>query len=415
MQKLINSQQISDCLIEDLLSCENYSFAVAWVTDKSAFYENLLKNLDKINIGIIGLDLAGTSPDVLEKLYDKSNIGFRQNVYSVFHPKTHVFNFGDYAHVYMGSSNLTSGGLGKNTEMNLMVKVATDSELYQEVMAEVLSYKYHTISNDGFTEEFFEEYRNRYEARQLFDRSLLNSDIDELVESLHDVKEYVITDLDWQSYAERVENEFFQEDGRAFEERLDLLDTVKNLFKKYGSLKNMSIEDQRIIVGISLKGDIDYYKYRGWFGTLQSIGQLMGYYNSKGEHYSQNAIEAISNAIDIIPLEGEVTEEQFKQYIKAILPVLKYDSEKSNSTAFFSRFLTLKRPDLFVSLNGANKEILEWQYGENYKHYSNYWKMIEWLKESEWYLVGDKNHSAWKYRMAFVDSLAYSYTNQDYL
>ena len=59
----------------------------------------------------------------------------------------------------------------------------------------------------------------------------------------------------------------------------------------------MSIEDQRIIVGISLKGDIDYYKYRGWFGTLQSIGQLMGYYNSKGEHYSQNAIEAISNAI----------------------------------------------------------------------------------------------------------------------
>lgn len=414
---LLNAEQLHELLLEDLENCESYSFAVAWVT-LTDYYELLRKHEKKVSQGIIGLNLYNTTPAILKEFRDKDAFFFRLDDVSVFHPKVHLFKFTNYAHIYIGSSNSTRGGLGKNTELNIMLEVDLDSDIYNQLVQQINEYTDDALTPEKIDEDFINRYIQKHDARVKFNikiENIDNSEISDLLTALNEVEEKNIVDLTWSDYIFKVEKEKYQDEDSAFEQRIDLLDRVQNLFKKYKSLKNMPLEEQRIIAGIVLAGDNDFYPYRGWFGFLRSIGKLKGYYNEVGQHFNENVLSTISDALDLIPNKGKVTEEQYYNYINKIMPALGYNPKTTKSTAFFSRFLTLKRPDQFVVVNSGNRYILHRHFSINPDNPKKYWELIKWLQEAKWYEFGESDHPAWQYRMAFVDSLTYSYTNQDNL
>ena len=414
---LLNAEQLHKHLLEDLENCESYSFAIAWVTNND-YYQSIYENIEKVETGVIGLNLYNTAPQVLEECCDLSNIHFRQDKMSVFHPKIHVFKFDKNAHIYIGSSNLTFGGLAKNTELNLKIETLINSDLSSKVLNEIRNFANEALSAEILNEKFIEEYQKKYSATVDFNLKVKNADIDNIQEALNDVEEQSILELSWNEYAERISNEVYYGNNHAFEQRLNLLDKCQTLFKQYGSLKSMPLEDQRIIVGVTLAGDKDYYSYRGWFGPLgEGIKKTKGIYNSKGEKFNQQAIDEISDAVDTIPLEGDIDFETNEKYVNKLLPVFGWNPKTSEASALYSRFLVLKRPDCFIALNGGNEDTINYYYSTSSapKNYADYWNLIQWLKQAKWFISGDTSSSAWKYRMALVDSLTYSYTNQDYL
>lgn len=82
---------------------------------------------------IIGVDSRGTSKIALSWLLDL--LGFRRLfVYhnpgnGTFHPKIAIFKGARVAHLFVGSSNLTGGGLSRNFEFNVEIELNTQKKL----------------------------------------------------------------------------------------------------------------------------------------------------------------------------------------------------------------------------------------------------------------------------------------------
>ena len=99
---------------------------------------------------------------------------------SVFHPKIHVFKFDKNAHIYIGSSNLTFGGLAKNTELNLKIETLINSDLSSKVLNEIRNFANEALSAEILNEKFIEEYQKKYSATVDFNLKVKNADIDNI-------------------------------------------------------------------------------------------------------------------------------------------------------------------------------------------------------------------------------------------
>ncbi len=92
----------------------------------------------------VGVDLRGTSieglTDLLETIRERGELWvFHNEIPSTFHPKVYVFKEESRAEVYVGSGNLTEGGLFTNYEAGFQASLdltsETEQRTYQEVMA----------------------------------------------------------------------------------------------------------------------------------------------------------------------------------------------------------------------------------------------------------------------------------------
>lgn len=91
---------------------------------------------------VIGIDLGGTSQEVLKEIYSWNAECFvvkHRTPGHTFHPKVFLFEFPDKAEIIMGSNNLTEGGFFKNYEGFVRVVYArpSDEEAYQTAQKEL--------------------------------------------------------------------------------------------------------------------------------------------------------------------------------------------------------------------------------------------------------------------------------------
>ncbi|MDQ3704542.1 MAG: phospholipase D-like domain-containing protein [Chloroflexota bacterium] len=96
---------------------------------------------------LAGMDMQGTEPEALETIYRLSRVNSNVSLYcysaleptAIYHPKLYLIRHEDDVTAIVGSSNLTAGGLKKNTEINLALK----GTLHDEVVADMYqSYAY---------------------------------------------------------------------------------------------------------------------------------------------------------------------------------------------------------------------------------------------------------------------------------
>jgi HKD family nuclease len=125
--------KLADKIYEGFYDADDVKFAVAYVSERGwrVFSEAVESNLSRpfsFEI-IIGLSDLVTDPVALEKIYvlaqENDNVDlycyFPDRNKGIFHPKTYLFIKEPYVKAFIGSSNLTAGGLKANREMNVMI------------------------------------------------------------------------------------------------------------------------------------------------------------------------------------------------------------------------------------------------------------------------------------------------------
>lgn len=110
------------------------------------------RNGGKIKV-VVGIDSKGTTIEGLELLYnlcDEVYVFHDNNPLQNFHPKIYILEKeGEYAEIYIGSSNLTRGGLFSNYEGNIGIILDLGKNDEKEIFDEFIQlFNYYSNIND---------------------------------------------------------------------------------------------------------------------------------------------------------------------------------------------------------------------------------------------------------------------------
>ena len=147
-------------------------FAIALVNDLGFDYiQNKLQNHCKQSY-LVGIDLP-TSPSVLKKMQSKLiNDSFRSGIFKFnanYHPKVYLFKIAGNFIAFIGSSNLTNGGLKNNIELNYKV---TNQKHCRDVLT---WFENHFKNSYPLTDENIFEYEKQFDTIELANRTIKQS------------------------------------------------------------------------------------------------------------------------------------------------------------------------------------------------------------------------------------------------
>ena len=224
-----------------------------------------------------------------------------------------------------------------------------------------------------------------------------------------------LTGFDWDNYYSRLIDNEGRNDKEKIKIRLKLLDKCQLLFKEK-SFKDFSKDEQKAVAGI-VKNIGDGIEDWQFFGSTSANGRF------KTKLKDKKIVKRLSDAIDLIPLKGNVDKDIYDKYVKAMKNAL----GMNDPVTICTRFLALRRPDLFVCMAGRSSKneeqstiskLLE-MLGEKVKKsttisLNNYWdKVVENIRNSKWYKESLRENAdiieirIHQYRAAMLDGLCY--------
>ena len=375
--------------------CSKYnviSFATAWAGSHSII-DVLFENREKIKKSTVGLHFYQTSPEFIKRFESVPQIQYDKRFSTdIFHPKVYLF-YNDVKNwsAIVGSSNLTGGGFGKNIECNIYLTSETDSDDIFHSLNLLLKESWKKSEPMG---DFFEEYEE-IASQSMFVRKKYKRPANPNLSS-----------LDWNNYIKRLEQ---NTDDDAIRTRLDLLDKAQELFS-FLSLKYFPGDYSLAVMGlIEEYEDISDWRY---FGSTKPNGKFR-------KNYKNKYLDGLSNALDNIPLSGDVNQELYQKFVDEVRNITGFN----NPITICTRLLTMKRPDIFVCVAGRQNQDGEIStmaklcnlLGSKRKTITldNYWdEIILSIKESEWYqtpsnMISEKYIRLYNYRAAMLDALYY--------
>ena len=135
-----NGQKIISSIINELNSCVEFFFSVAFITQSGVtMLLNTLKELEEKNIKgkiIASQYLNFTNPKALKKLLEFENIELRILTEDNLHAKGYIFRKKDTYSLIVGSSNLTQEALSYNKEWNVKISSMGKGSLIKETIFE---------------------------------------------------------------------------------------------------------------------------------------------------------------------------------------------------------------------------------------------------------------------------------------
>ena len=398
---ITNLKELSKIFIDYCDKYQQISFVTAWAGKSNAVIDALYRNKNKIVHSSVGLQFYQTDPEFIDRFWEVEEIQYcKNNSTDVFHPKAYLFYKKDSSKwaVIIGSSNLTNGGFARNKECNVLLTSETDNEaVFKSVKTMIENY---WQLSDLLSDEEFDEYEDNANKNKPYLKQLKKPVSPE------------INGLGWDGYIKRMADN--QEEGIIDSEhnriRLNLLDTAQRLFRKYKSLKKFPDEYAEAVVGLkrNYKGIDDWC----FFGSMTGK-------TSFRSNFRKEFLNGLSDALDIIPLNGPVHELQFDQFVHAV----RKTSEYKDPITLCTRLLAMKRPDFFVCAAGRSSKngqestmsMLCSLLNLDRKTLSidNYWNLIILsIQNSDWYqtdvdLIPEEEKKIYSYRAAMLDALYY--------
>lgn len=377
----------------------NYEWAVAWAGEVNGFdMANILSaNENKIRKLVVGLHFYQTAPSFIRRFISNKQVRFVLQSDGTFHSKVYLFynSSSDWAAI-VGSMNFTTSAFHKNSEAGICISSKDASvDTFNQIRNYIAS-----IWENGkmMSEDDLSAYTGASNLQQ--------SKLDSLRRLEVLSNKVVVSSLDvmtWPEYYKAMlENETFD----YIITRLDVLKEARAFFKSYKHFDTMPLAVRQCIAGIdgSMGGhsNVEHWQL---FGNMVAAG----YYKSD---IINNA--KLGKALDIIPLEGAVSEAQFNEYCQPFFDY--YD----NPLACATRLLAIKRPDLFICIDSKNKQILSDILGipKSKMTIQNYWNLfLKRLYASPWYQDNTLAHGiealAKKYRVAMLDAICYRHSADD--
>lgn len=206
----------------------------------------------------------------------------------------------------------------------------------------------------------------------------------------------------WDDYFKTIQ----QDENHQFEDRLALLDYSKQNFQDNSSFLAIELEDRKLISGLpNIANSKTERLDHGWFGSTHSNGKFRSLIN--------NGNQKVAEAIDKIPLTGEVSKEDFLAYYQLFQKI-----GYKNPIGVSTRLLAMKRPDLFFCYNGANQKGICEELGlSQHLDAERYWEEIllriyatPWFNSSK--PSEPTEQQAWSGRVALIDCIYYEPKNK---
>jgi HKD family nuclease len=395
--KIIHQKSIKSLFERLLKKCESATLAVAWANPGEAEAKVLQSQSKKICKMYVGTSFWHTDPSFIEEYIDHPGCIFiKDNV--VFHPKVYLFEHADGKwDGIIGSANFTRAAFASNQEVmvhwdekDLGAQAARESldqilESYKVLprLTSSMLHRYRAYRENqrdkmsSLSGEYESDHSHSFsnKAAKKRPRSLLDSEI---------------FSLDWNGYATRVARD------TTLLERVEVIKASRRLFQEKKHLADFSLAERKGVAGFGPEKDIRWH----WFGAMSGAG------------YFKQAINtspiAISKALDEIPLQGDVTKNQYDAFVKKFTNAI-----QRSGIATATRLLAMKRPDVFLCMTNSNSVRMAIEFGIPKRvSLDNYWdRIVLRIRDAIWWssstpgLVREKE--IWKARAAFLDSLFY--------
>ena len=394
--KLLEATQLSRQLKKLFDEHETISIAVAW-GHWTPVAKALLRNKSKLDSVILGIDFSASDPDLIDKLVGVPNAFVAEKTPGCFHPKIYYFQTGKSAAAIVGSANFTRGGLGANIEANIYMRGDADETIFSEIRGQLAAYQQFRRS---ITKELAKSYRIQAEAASKKPRP--KSPVFPNEKDQTDRFTSKLASMSWDDFSSRAQEDKFHDYTR----RIELVRAIQTMFAKSGSFMDLSVAEWKGVAGIlseaeAAKAKLEGYDW-GWFGSMKRATMF-----SKA---IQQKKLGIAKALDQIPKRGDVTRLQFENYVRAFRKTLAAKDPLGSAT----RLISMKRPDLFVCVDGPNKEGLAdaLNFSPTTLSLDNYWhRIIEPVHQAPWFnseRPSGPEMQLWDARVAMLDAIYYS-------
>lgn len=397
MKLITTKSKLTRQFIQLCKKYKNIAFATAWATSQHPAFQKLLEPeiLSKIQQSTIGLHFYQTEPAVLRHFKKNSKqIKFLKQTNGVFHPKTYLFwnDENDYA-VLIGSANFTKGAFdGKNIESTVLIESNEDNDDFFNQIFAFLKNCFDDAAN--LSQREIDNYENLYKLRHKEQQILANEYGKKSVQK--SILSADILNYSWKEYYQKIQKDKYH----GFDVRLQILKDVNQIFMQYPDFNQIDLAIRQFIAGT--KGENS-----GWFGSTVGNGKFVNAINTNSEILAQ--------AINQIPLIGEISAHDFFDYIE-IYQSIPQLVNKPNALATATRLLSMKRPDLFVCLNEQNRKRICAELGIKNAQNINaerYWfEILQRFYDTAWFNSkkpkNNKELSAWYGRIALLDCIYYT-------
>lgn len=394
--KIINdSKKLEKEFLRLLDEYSQYYWSTAWASSKSKSFEYLINNSNKIKKIIVGIHFYQTHPDFIETFLDCKNVKYIKQPQGTFHPKIFLFYNNDLDwEILLGSANFTNAAFTINTEISTLIN--PEDLNAGEVLVQTFEFINKNWDNSShFDSKELEDYKTIWENQKPKIDSLSgNYGGKRKNKPIHLAS---IVTMNWESYMKKVNEEQYH----SLNSRLNVLEISKKLFQKESSFSKLKEDERKFIAGIPNKLEVDKEVDWAFFGSMKGAGIFKNRIN-------ENDIN-ISNALDEIPLSGQITKIHYQRFINQFSKTF-----KGNYLATATRLLAMKRPDVFVCLASKNKSALCKDFGiiQLGLNYERYWNdIILRIYDSDWWMKpkpkNEIQRSVSNSRAAFLDSLYY--------
>lgn len=394
---MLSNGQATRTLIRLVRECIRFDVAVAWAGPNTAI-DAMLEAHPKLGHVVIGTHMYQTDPTVLRKFMPHRGARCLPPDGRLFHPKVYLFEMTKGFATVVGSHNLTGGAFGgKNIEVSVLIEGRAEDAVFVDLTSFVKSSwdSAETIDEDAFLFAYETQYLINKAKRSTLDR------FHRLVKPRAGAKASP-TAIPWARFIEQVKS-----DGHHnLEGRLAILEKASVLFKEHVSFAAMSPYERKAIAGTygTKERQLDGLNWP-WFGTMFGQGDFKNLVNESPE--------LLSKALQHVPLDGDVSEAQFDTFVRHFDFAFKGKAHKGG-IATASRLLAMKRPDVFVGLNNANRKGICDAFGTapTTLNPGNYWgRVIVPMQNSPWWLHPRPRDMLagriWDNRAALMDSIYY--------
>lgn len=391
---------------KNLESSTHIYIAAAWVTSGSAMdqLEEAVKEYDISLRIIVGTHGNATEPEALERLNDIGELRLVPNGGPLFHPKMYIFKGKTESKAWVGSANFTRAGFERNVETVFETKQCKS----------VLKWFQNQWRKCGaLPVNAIEEYRKRRSCKPPTQplRSIIG-------ESMRDRIEYLDQAQDWPGYVDALTqcNNWWKDSWIDYPSK-------DKPFTVYGNTCSWThtIEQVMPIVNMENWDELgkptarkllgtyhDDYLISGLLGTMRGNGKAMKKFlydnkdNIEIRRDIQESVRSVITAHDV-------------QFPYVAVQAIKEISEHPNiSIGIATRFLSLARPDMIVSMNGGSKDRLKKLFPDVKKidKPDGYGQLLDQLYHEPWFRTAEPSNEfekkLWSMRAALIDCFVYS-------
>ena len=318
-----------------------------------------------------------------------------------------MFEHSDKVSVVIGSHNLTHGAFEVNDEVSVLI----DFDKADPAIKELLDW-IKDASRDmlcvTYSPAWLSEYERLYELAKQKRKEIDDQRKDTSSQADTERREGLPINLTWDDWYTKISGVILP--SHDVNRRLVMLDYIGSLFGTYPNYAAMPLEERMKVAGLASQDTVDGNTTDwGYFGNMRMAQRLR-------PDFRALVLEEpweLSAALDTIPKVGPVNESHWNRYWNA---VKRTDNGRGSlGRGLATRLATMRRPDVFISLNDASAKGLSKLLDvpvSSLDDGQHYWeRVIQVVQRTPWDVAEEPREirqvRAWRVRAALLDSLVY--------